>query len=888
MYSKKASFASGELDPSLHDKTDIKSYYSGLKTALNVFISKTGRLVNFPGTWFLNTTLNSDENVRIYVPENLAYLLEFGVGYVRAYDLTDLETENYRNNAPSATTATDYTADDLIKLKFETVQEADDADLYWVYVACKDKNLEAFYFDGTDVIRRSKYIETYVDNTARDAIAAGNRYVSMKVYISSTGNIYQLQGGILNANWVLLQTGLAGYYGVDVTYPAFKNAPTITMNYNDTQANMLGRVGHSVIYGVTCVTIDGQESLIRRISSYTSTDSLTSTYVRLPTGTQSTVFTINDLSIFEPKYAETISHFNVYRKPNELSAPGSSPEGWGLIGQVSNNVGDLTGLAIDVEYIDYGQDADYTNPPPGFSVNEKFIENSTLEFYKVTNLNNYNSRLMLMDDDVLFASRVNTPNYFLRDFPLTDATPFNLKVSVNKPRILHVLDASGLIIFTTKGVWYGGSDEPLSSLNPLIRKIGNWISDENIPPMLTPYGVLFVDKTTNSIKTLSFDDNIKSMVATDISLYNNHLFYGKKVKSWSFLNGDNPVLFVVMDDGTALTLTYEPDAQLLAWTKHNTDGKYESVITYREDSTGLEYLIVVVNRQGVRTIETFSKRILLSPETLRTFSHSSLSFQLVNGVPVIVSLALFEGGWDEDLKYEGPVGTYFTSRIGKTFIAYTEDRKERVYLELISAVAGGPGEVVFRPDRELPESLRSPSVPVNIEIFECHTQVTGLEHLEGREVSVIGDGDVLSSPNNNIEHTTILTVGAGGILNLPDPKHITVVGLPYTSDVETLEIDSKDGSLSLDSKIVNDVVVRYSRTRGAYVSGVFPTDGKVQGMEDADMWSENDQANMPIAEKVISRRYRPYSDWGLNGKVCVRQVDPLPLEIVSLILDVST
>lgn len=842
MYSKKASFASGELDPSLHDKTDIKSYYSGLKTALNVFINKTGRLVNFPGTWFLNSTLNDDENVRLYVPENLAYLLEFGVGYVRAYDLTGIETENYRNNAPSATTVTDYTADDLIKLKFETVQEADDADLYWTYVACKGKILEAFYFDGTNVIRRDNFSP-----------------------------------------------------GVFVDYPFLADQSGVLLSkvsYIETQANMNGRSGHNVTYAITLVTKDGQESPVFPLTRYESTDPLVQSYLRLPTGVQLTGMYFENIRIPGAFYAENADYFNVYRRPmftGTIIPSQGDGFSWGLIGQITNTVGDLTGLNLTLGFTDFGQDADYSNPPPSVASNYPGILSPlSFDYYSVTNLANYNSRLILMDDDFLFASRINTPNYYLRDFPLTDSTSFNLKIGTNAPRIFHALDASGLILFTSRGVWYGGSDEPLSSLNPLIRKIGNWISDENIPPMLTPYGVLFVDKTTNSIKTLSFDDNIKSMVATDISLYNNHLFYGKKVKSWAFLNGDNPLLFVVMDDGTALTLTYEPDAQLLAWTRHNTDGKYESVITYREENTGLEYLIVVVNRQGTRTIETFSKRILLNAETLRTFSHSSLSFQLVNGVPVIVSLALFEGGWDEDLKYEGPVGTYFTDRIGETFIAYTEDRAERVYLELISAVAGSPGEAVFRPDRELPESLRSPSVPVTFEIFECHTQVTGLEHLEGREVSVIGDGDVLSSPNNDIENPTILTVAAGGILNIPDPKHITVVGLPYTSDVETLEIDSKDGSLSLDSKIVNDVVVRYSRTRGAYVSGVFPADNKVQGMEDADMWSEDDQANMPIAEKVISRRYRPYSDWGLNGKVCIRQVDPLPLEIVSLILDVST
>ena len=55
-YLKKASFAAGELDPSLHDKTDIKTYYSGLATARNVVLSKTGRIINSAGNLSIDTS----------------------------------------------------------------------------------------------------------------------------------------------------------------------------------------------------------------------------------------------------------------------------------------------------------------------------------------------------------------------------------------------------------------------------------------------------------------------------------------------------------------------------------------------------------------------------------------------------------------------------------------------------------------------------------------------------------------------------------------------------------------------------------------------------------------------------------------------------------------
>ena len=160
-----------------------------------------------------------------------------------------------------------------------------------------------------------------------------------------------------------------------------------------------------------------------------------------------------------------------------------------------------------------------------------------------------------------------------------------------------------------------------------------------------------------------------------------------------------------------------------------------------------------------------------------------------------------------------------------------------------------------------------------------------MSHLNGKAVSIYADNEVLASPNNAQLDLPTYTV-SGGSITLPDPKAFSIVGLPYTSDIETLAIDSKDGSMSLDSKIVNNVVVRYSRTRGVYV-GKFPETDAVTDMEVADQWDTEDTVNRPLTEKISSKTYRPYSDWQLQGKVCLRQVDPLPMEITSIILDVS-
>lgn len=54
---------------------------------------------------------------------------------------------------------------------------------------------------------------TVADLTARDAIAAGRRYLGMTVYVASDTTTYQLKAGILNADWVEYGGG-----GAAITY----------------------------------------------------------------------------------------------------------------------------------------------------------------------------------------------------------------------------------------------------------------------------------------------------------------------------------------------------------------------------------------------------------------------------------------------------------------------------------------------------------------------------------------------------------------------------------------------------------------------------------------------------------------------------------------------
>lgn len=65
------------------------------------------------------------------------------------------------------------------------------------------------YYNGVNWIYpgASSTLKTVADTTARNAIAAEDRYEGMLVYVTDVQKYYSLKGGILNSNWTELAQG---------------------------------------------------------------------------------------------------------------------------------------------------------------------------------------------------------------------------------------------------------------------------------------------------------------------------------------------------------------------------------------------------------------------------------------------------------------------------------------------------------------------------------------------------------------------------------------------------------------------------------------------------------------------------------------------------------
>ncbi len=156
--------------------------------------------------------------------------------------------------------------------------------------------------------------------------------------------------------------------------------------------------------------------------------------------------------------------------------------------------------------------------------------------------------------------------------------------------------------------------------------------------------------------------------------------------------------------------------------------------------------------------------------------------------------------------------------------------------------------------------------------------ISGLDHLEGKTVVALADGNVVRD-----------LVVTGGSITLPFEAKIAHIGLPFTSTVKTLDIDLGQvrglGSVQGRMKSISEVTFRVERTRGVWVGAVDETreSGKMIEFKQraGEAWNE------AIGLLTGDFRITTLPNWSTGGNVVVSQFDPLPMTILAIMPDMT-
>ena len=532
---------------------------------------------------------------------------------------------------------------------------------------------------------------------------------------------------------------------------------------------------------------------------------------------------------------------------------------------------------IRTGYLDTGVTPNYLSTPPTKAT--LFVAPDTYP----SAVTYYQQRRMFANTNTLpervWGSRTGVFTSFTTSTPIQsdDMVSFSL-ASRQVNNIRHMVGVGRLLLFTASGEWSVGESEAdiLTPTNINARQMV-YHGANFLPPLVVGNVVLYVQARGNIVRDI-FSDVVQGYKTNDLTLFANHLVDGYTLVDWDFAQTPHSTLWVVRSDGVLLSLTYIREQDVWGWARHDTDGIVENVCVVPEGLEDAIYLVVKRTIGGVakRYVERMASRVITAATDITSlhFVDCGLTYDGRNTSTETVTLS---GGvaWDttETITVTRSVGGFVSTNVGDRIdITLASGIILRVTLEGYTSTTVMTG----RAQALVPVALRGVATAAWARAVRI---VTGLSHLEGKALAVFADGHVAASPNNPAYPVVTVT---GGSLTLDQPYRVIRAGLPYISDMETLDVDTPSGpSMKEKFQRISRVGLTVESSRGIWAGMAVPADTSLTNMLEYKA-RDGEAYATPTALKTDYIEVGIESNWVGNGRVGIRQVDPLPLTILSV------
>lgn len=235
---------------------------------------------------------------------------------------------------------------------------------------------------------------------------------------------------------------------------------------------------------------------------------------------------------------------------------------------------------------------------------------------------NYPRCATFVEQRLAFASTRNDPqaawlsqsaNYenfgYSQPSKASDAVTFRIKArQVNEIRSMLAL--KGLMILTSGAEWVVSGGSQSDAITPSAVRIDNqgYRGAARVQPIVVGNTVLFAQARGGVVRDFSYQFAEDSFVGRDLTILARHLFENKNIKAWAYAQAPYSIAWVVLDDGSLVSLTYMKEHEVWAWTRHESgpdnDAIFEDVVVIAEGNEDVPYFLVK------RTIDGYSKRYI--------------------------------------------------------------------------------------------------------------------------------------------------------------------------------------------------------------------------------------------------------------------------------------
>jgi len=485
--------------------------------------------------------------------------------------------------------------------------------------------------------------------------------------------------------------------------------------------------------------------------------------------------------------------------------------------------------------------------------------------------------------DTSFYSRIGLFRNFTVTIPTQDDDAITAVLTSREVNeIRHIIGLNDLIVFTSGAEWIvnGSLDAGFTPSSIRQNFQSNWGS-AHVPPILVGSTVLFVLENGSGVRSLVYNaESVQavSYVSRNVGLLVPHLFRTARIEEWSYGRAPEPLTYVVLSDGRVLALTYDEEQKVVAWARWDTFGVYESVAVSRPTSTSKEevpYFIIRrrVNGQEVRYIERSHSRVFTDVRDA-FFVDSGLTHDvpfnieditLSNPVKITITDHPFVNGDHVDI-----FDIVWVSSFDAVGNETQPDQLNRRRFVVAGATANTFELTSIEDGSDIDGTAFAGYVGGGTARLAVQT-LSGLRHLVNEAVTILADGNVLSKQ----------VVQPHGVLVLPRRFSRIHVGLSYISDLETLNIEIPTGTIQGEMKKVSDVNVRFERSRGLLIG---PDSYNLVEMKQREFELIGDPTELLSGDKLINL----LPQWNTNGRLFLRQKDPLPMTILSLTPDIHT
>lgn len=475
------------------------------------------------------------------------------------------------------------------------------------------------------------------------------------------------------------------------------------------------------------------------------------------------------------------------------------------------------------------------------------------------------------EPQTMWMTRSGTESDMSYSLPIKDDDRVNIRVAAREANtIRHVVPLNQLLLLTSAAEW---RVSPINSdaITPTTVSVRpqSYVGANNVQPEIINNSMVYCAARGGHVRELGYSWQSSGFVTGDLSIRSAHLFDNYTISDMCFAKSPQPLLWFVSSTGKLLGLTYIPEQQIGAWHQHDTDGIFESCCVVAEGIEDALYVIVrrTVNGNSVRYIERMETRQITTLED-SFFVDSGLTYDGNNtGATTVTITGGTTWGPADTLTITASTGIFSafpsTTDVGDA-IVLTDALGNKYRLRILAT--GFATTATAKVDKVLPVALRA--TPTAAWGF-ARDSVGGLTHLEGKTVSILGDGAVMPQ-----------AVVTGGVAVLSRSCVKIQVGLPYNSDLQTLPVAINIEAFGQGRvKNVNQAWIRVFQSSGIFIG---PDANKLTEVKQRTFEPYGSPPSLKSDE--VSVLMTP--TWAQSGQIYMRQSDPLPLTVVGITTEV--